>query len=125
MTHRQRVVVVNDEPAILELYRDMLAELDYETVGLETTGVETDRIRAFEPDAVVLDLEVGLQASYGIDMARQLREEQRYRNIPIVVATARADALDGARRHLRDLGVPVLLKPFTIEQISEALRPRR
>jgi CheY-like chemotaxis protein len=118
---QRRVVIVNDAPAVLALYRDMLADLDYQPVLMETEGVETDRIAEARPDAVVLDLEVGLQADYGVRMAQELRRDERYAAIPIVVATANADALDGAREALRAIGVPILLKPFTVEELGESL----
>ncbi|MDQ2674972.1 MAG: hypothetical protein M3Y40_09990 [Chloroflexota bacterium] len=69
---RPRVVVVNDAAAVLELYRDMLEELDCEPVVLATEAIETAKITAADPDAVVLDLEVGLQAEYGVAMAKEL-----------------------------------------------------
>jgi two-component system response regulator VicR len=119
---RGRVVVVNDEPAVLDLYRDILEELNFEPVGMVTTAIETDRIRGFEPDAVILDLQVGDQTGYGLTMARQLREVQRFARIPIIICTANAEALHRHRRMLRDIRVPVLLKPFTVGQIDQALR---
>jgi two-component system, OmpR family, response regulator VicR len=118
---RRRVVVVNDDPAILDLYRDVLHELDYEPVALATKGIESDQIRAHDPDAVILDLQVGEEGEYGIAMAIQLRSDARLANIPILVCTADRVALDGARRRLKDIGVPALLKPVSIEAIDEVL----
>ena len=116
------MVVVNDDRAVLDLYRDILRELAYEPVAMVTTAIETERIRAHEPDAVILDLEVGSEATYGVAMAVQLRGDVRLANIPIVVCTGNPGALDGARRTLDDLSVPVVVKPFTIDEIASALR---
>ena len=118
---RRRVVVVNDDPGILELYRDLLLELDYEPVALATSGIETEQIRAHDPDAVILALQVGEEGEYGIAMAIQLRSDARLATIPIVVCTANAAALDEARKQLRDMGVPTLLKPVSIDAIEEVL----
>jgi|SRR5688572_27268744 len=118
---RRRAVVVNDDPAILDLYRDVLHELDYESVTLSTTGIESEQIRAHEPDAVILDLQVGAEGEYGIAMAIQLRNDARLANIPIMVCTADVNALDGVRKQLQDIGVPALLKPVSIETIEEVL----
>ena len=118
---RPRVVVVNDAPAVLALYRDMLEELHYEPVVMATDAIETHRIRSATPDAVVLDLTVGLQTEYGVEMAKELRADARYAAIPIVVATANADALDGARRTLEEIGVPILLKPFSLQELGASL----
>jgi CheY-like chemotaxis protein len=116
-----RVVVVNDAPAILDLYREMLEELKYVVVVMTTDAVETQKIRQADPDAVVLDMEVGLQPRYGVQMAQELRSDSRYRSMPIVVATANAGALDGARGTLEALRVPLLIQPFTVEQLRDAL----
>ena len=118
---RRRVVVVNDEQSILDLYRDILRELDHEAIGLTTTGIQSEQIRAHDPDAVILDLQVGGESDYGIAMAVQLRSDARLAHIPIVVCSANADALDTSRKQLRDIGVPMLLKPFSIQAIEEAL----
>ncbi len=118
---RRRVVVVNDAPAVLALYRDMLEELNYEPVMMATEAIETERIRQANPDAVLLDLTVGLQAEYGVEMAKELRADERYAAIPIVVATANADALDGSRQTLDEIGVPILLKPFSVEELGTSL----
>jgi two-component system, OmpR family, response regulator VicR len=118
---RRRVVVVNDDPGVLDLYRDMLRELDFEPVAMATTGIETEQIRAHEPDAVILDLQVGDEADYGVAMAVQLREDERLAAIPIIVCTANAEALDGKRRTLGDIGVPMLLKPIDIETLDTLL----
>jgi DNA-binding response OmpR family regulator len=114
-------VVVNDASAVLALYRDMLDELHFEAVVMATEAIETGRIRAADPDAVILDLTVGLQTEYGVEMAQALRADDRYSAIPIVVATANADALDGARELLHEIGVPILLKPFTLEELEASL----
>ena len=115
------MVVVNDDPGVLDLYRDMLRELDYEPVAMATTGIVTDQIRAYEPDAVILDLQVGEEADYGVAMAVQLRGDERMAAIPIVVCTASADALDGERQKLHDIGVPIVLKPIDIDMLGELL----
>lgn len=112
--------MVNDDPGILDMYRDLLHELDYEPVALDTTGIETERIRAHDPDAVILDLQVGAEGNYGIATAVQ-RSDARLANIPIVVCTANAEALDGSRKQLADIGVPMLLKPVSIARLEEIL----
>ena len=39
------MVVVNDDQGVLDMYRDLLRELDYEPVALATTGIQTEQIR--------------------------------------------------------------------------------
>lgn len=115
------MVVVNDDPGVLDLYRDMLRDLDYEPVAMITTGIATEQIRGHEPDAVILDLQVGEQGDYGVSMAIQLRGDSRMAATPIIVCTASAEALDGHRQTLRDIGVPMVLKPMDMDTLAELL----
>ena len=125
-SHRagRRVVVVNDDQSVLALYAEMLRELDYQPVVMATMGIETDRIREAKPDAVILDLQVGLQSEYGVEMALQLRADAHFAAIPIVVCTGDASALYEAAATLREIDVPVLLKPFTVADLGAAIDGR-
>ena len=118
---RRRIVVINDDHAVLELYRDILEELHLDPVVMATEGVETDRIREANPDAVILDLNVGEQADYGLRMAEELRADSEYAAIPIMVCTANANALDGTRAQLKRIGVPIVLKPFDVNELDALL----
>jgi two-component system alkaline phosphatase synthesis response regulator PhoP len=86
------ILVVDDEPRILELARDYLehAGFDVLTAGDGPTALTAARDKA--PDLVVLDL--GLPGLDGLDVTRQLRQSQSTSALPIVMLTARDDELD-------------------------------
>ena len=83
------ILIVDDEPRIVELARDYLEHAGFEvvTAGDGTAGLAT--ARDLRPDLVVLDL--GLPGMDGLDVTRELRRESA---IPIVMLTARDDELD-------------------------------
>ena len=83
------ILVVDDEPKIVDLARDYLEHAGFAvlTAGDGRTGLVVARTRS--PDLVVLDL--GIPEPDGLDVIRAIRRES---NLPIVVLTARDDELD-------------------------------
>jgi DNA-binding response OmpR family regulator len=89
MTSTKTILVVDDEPRIVELARDYLEHAGF-AVSIATDGPGAlDAVRRYRPDLVVLDL--GLPGLDGLDVTRQLRRDG---SIPIVMLTARDDELD-------------------------------
>ena len=84
-----RVLVVDDEPKIVQLARDYLEHAGF---SVQTANSGRDALaaaRTARPDLVVLDL--GLPDLDGLDVARTLRADSA---IPIVMLTGRADESD-------------------------------
>jgi DNA-binding response OmpR family regulator len=85
----QTILVVDDEPKIVQLARDYLEHAGFAvlTAGDGTAAVQSVRTRL--PDLVVLDL--GLPGIDGLEVMRQVRAAG---STPIVVLTARDTELD-------------------------------
>jgi two-component system, OmpR family, alkaline phosphatase synthesis response regulator PhoP len=113
MTH---VLVVDDEPRIVEIVRDYLADAGYR-VSTARSGDEALRhVRSITPDLVVLDL--GLPDLDGLDVARALR---RTSPVPIIILTARSDEAD--RVAGLELGADdYLVKPFSPRELLARIR---
>ncbi|MDQ3896956.1 MAG: response regulator transcription factor [Actinomycetota bacterium] len=110
------VLVVEDEPKILEVVRDYLVDAGFSVTTAADGPSALDRARAAAPDLVVLDL--GLPGLDGIDVARQL---QRRSPVPIIMLTARGDEVD------RVLGLELgaddyLVKPFSPRELVARVR---
>jgi DNA-binding response OmpR family regulator len=80
----RRILVVDDEENILELYRDELVEEGYE-VELAMDGLEALRkFDSFRPDLVTLDVKMpGLD---GLEVLRRIREKSA--SVPVLLLTA-------------------------------------
>jgi PAS domain S-box-containing protein len=116
--HGERVLCVDDEPAIADLLEAMLVSLGYR-VTATTSPIEALAAFLAEPDAfeaVVTDLT--MPGMNGADLVGRILAERP--SIPIVMATgfSRAMTDDGVRQ----LGVrKLLLKPFSMSTLGEAL----
>ena len=83
------ILVVDDEPRIVELARDYLEHAGFAVSTAADGPAALDAVRRTGPDLVVLDL--GLPGLDGLDVTRELR---RQGSIPIVMLTARDDEVD-------------------------------
>ena len=83
------VMVVDDEPKIVQLARDYLEHAGFSVVVAHDGRAALAAARREKPDLVVLDL--GLPELDGLDVARTLRAES---NVPIVMLTGRSEESD-------------------------------
>jgi len=86
------ILVVDDEPRIVELARDYLEHAGFAVLTAADGPAALVVARDKHPDLVVLDL--GLPGLDGLDVTRQLRQGQSTAALPIVMLTARDDELD-------------------------------
>ncbi len=83
------VLVVDDEPKIVQLARDYLEHAGFAVVSASDGEAALATARSSHPDLVVLDL--GLPELDGLDVARALRRDS---TVPIVMLTGRGDEAD-------------------------------
>jgi two-component system, OmpR family, KDP operon response regulator KdpE len=112
-----RVLVVDDEPAILRFLRAGLSSQGYVVSELETGMPAVDQVRRNAADVVVLDL--GLPDIDGNDVIRMIRDTGS--QVPIIVLSSRGD--EGAKVHALDLGADdYVTKPFGIDELLARIR---
>ncbi len=110
------VLVVDDEPKIVQLARDYLEHAGF-TVASASDGREAlASFRAAAPDLIVLDL--GLPLVDGLDVARAIRKTS---NVPILMLTGRGDEAD--RVAGLELGADdYVTKPFSPKELVARVR---
>jgi len=112
-----KLLVVEDDPNILELLSASLRFAGFE-VSTATTGSDAvAEARAKRPDLVVLD--VMLPDLDGFEVIRRLREAGA--RTPVVFLTAR-DGTDDKIRGLTLGGDDYVTKPFSLEELTARIR---
>lgn len=119
---RKRVLVVNDTQEILELFEVILDGMGLETVLMSYAPRELDRIRQVAPDLIILDFLMGDRELLGWQLLQKLKMDRRTDSIPIVVCTGAVRAAHEQQGYLTEQGVTVVLKPFNVDQLEEAVR---
>jgi two-component system, OmpR family, KDP operon response regulator KdpE len=116
MTVKTRILVVDDEAAILRFLKPALAANDYQVATAGTVAEAVKHIAANAPDAVVLDL--GLPDGDGKEVIRNVRQ---WSDVPIIVLSARdreSEKIDAL-----DLGADDFInKPFGVGELMARLR---
>jgi DNA-binding response OmpR family regulator len=111
------VVVIDDEPRMVELITDYLSENDVRATGAHDGTSGLYAARQADVDAVVLDLM--LPGMSGTEVCEQLRREGN--DVPILMLTARgtvAERVAGLEAGADDY----LVKPFALEELYARLR---
>ncbi len=119
------ILVVEDEPAIQELITVNLEHAGHRVVCAHAAEAALDIVRKALPDLLLIDWM--LPGTSGVALARQLRQDGRTRQIPIIMLTARAT------EHDKVLGLDAgaddyVTKPFSprelVARINAVLRRR-
>lgn len=110
-----RVLVVDDDAAILDLVAEVLTEIGY-AVDTAPGGAEAlDRLAHTEPAVLLLDMR--MPRVNGWDVARALRDAGRVRP-KLVVMTAELDAPTWAHEVA---ATGYLAKPFNLSELFDAV----
>lgn len=113
-----RILVVDDETALVDLVRSYLEREQYEVLTAADGRTALDLARAAQPDLVVLD--IMLPTLDGIEVCRQLRQ---FSDAYVIMLTARTEEID------KLLGLTVgaddyLTKPFSPRELVARVKAR-
>ncbi len=125
----QPILVVDDDPAILDLIAQLLLEEGYEVLAVSNGQTAVDLARKLRPHLILLDLM--MPEMNGWQVSTLLKADPQTRAIPILLLSARRDMA----RTANELGVTAYLeKPFDLDDLlsrvqrilalSEDLRPK-
>ncbi|RBQ03306.1 response regulator [Pedobacter miscanthi] len=85
----KRVLVVDDDPDVLEVFQEVLETEHYKVYPLLSPRYIFKTIRDFDPDLIILD--IMLNGMDGRAVFKELRLNPETENIPVILASARYD----------------------------------
>ena len=119
MSDKVRILVVDDEPDLVQLVSIRLQAAGYEVTSAYDGQQALDRVKESKPDLIILDLMLPKMDGYKV--CRLLKFDERYQKIPVLIFTARAQAED--IKLAMDCGADAYLtKPFEAPVLLEKLR---
>ncbi|UOO82121.1 phosphate regulon transcriptional regulator PhoB [Uruburuella testudinis] len=120
-----RVLVVEDEESIQALIRFTLEQAGFDVVSALSVEEAKPQLAAALPDVVLLDWMLPGQS--GVQLAKQLRQDERSKELPIILLTARSEDAD-KETGLNQGADDYLTKPFSprelVARINALLRRR-
>jgi DNA-binding response OmpR family regulator len=115
------VAVVDDEPAIVEIVGQVLAEQGWDVLNCQDGRVAAAVIRQEQPDVILL--EVWLRTiQTGWSVLYELQQDPRTSTIPTIVYSGAVDQLQAQKEWLDERGIAVLIKPFDIDEFEHTMR---
>lgn len=114
-----RVLIVEDEPNIVESLRFILQRAGFEVDIVSNGQAVLQRLHRDDFAAVVLD--VMLPGMNGFEVLAQIRADRGLASLPVVVLTAKGQAND--RRTAETLGASAFItKPFSNDEVVDRVR---
>ena len=114
-----RILLVDDEPDLVNLVSMRLKGAGYEVTAAYDGQQALDQVRQSRPDLIILDLM--LPKLDGYKVCRLLKFDERYKGVPILIFTARAQEED--IKLAMECGADAYLtKPFEAQVLLEKLR---
>ena len=113
------ILLVEDEPAIQELIAVNLQHAGHHVIRARDAEGALGIVKSALPDLLLIDWM--LPGMSGLSLARQLRQEERTRQIPIIMLTARseeADKIAGLEAGADDY----LTKPFSPKELAARIK---
>lgn len=114
MDEHKTILIVDDDPTILEMLRDGLSEHGYAVIAV---GNPSDALKAAENTSIsyaLIDLDLGWKYSNGIELGQELKA--KYGDLLVIIMTGYHNikfAVEAMRKHY----FHYLIKPFRIDQI--------
>jgi PAS domain S-box-containing protein len=121
--HQKNLLVIDDDPNVVYLLRENLAEAGFSVVGAGSADEGRRRARQFRPFAIILDILMPQQD--GWQMLHELKNDASMRDIPIIVLSV----VDNKELAYRLGAFDCLLKPVdrdlmlaTLSRIEATMR---
>jgi two-component system sensor histidine kinase/response regulator len=114
-----RILVVDDQPANIQIIGAVLGKLGCEIIPAADGATALKRIVLRMPDLILLDLL--MPGMDGCEVCRQLKENSDWKDIPVIFLSA-ADDKDLIVRALDSGGVDFITKPFNHAELISRVR---
>jgi len=117
----KRVLVIDDDPAILDNVLDLFEAEGFDVVGASDPKIGLAEALARPPDLIICD--IGMPVMDGYQILEAVRDYPATAGVPFIFLTARAER--SAMRRGMNLGADdYLTKPFSLEELLKAARTR-
>jgi diguanylate cyclase (GGDEF)-like protein len=113
------ILVVDDEPAIVDVLEDHLQSEGYDTCHAYSGEEALASLANFVPDLVILD--VMLPGMNGYEVCRIMQADVRFNHIPVIMLTAQSGTPDRVMGYQRGAD-DYITKPFEPDELSVRVR---
>ena len=113
LSGREKIVVVDDSPAVRHLVADSLARQGFDVTTAEDGQEGLERTREVRPDMVITDYDMPRMT--GFELVHAIKRDPELRDLPVMMLTARDTRRDQAQMRAAGL-TSFLVKPFSVDK---------
>ena len=113
-----RILVIDDNEEMLDLFCALLDDQAYEVIGSDF--IDANRIVQLAPDLLILDYLEGMQPVGGRIVAA-LKQHPATMHLPVIICTTASVARTSQDTALNAAGVSVVYKPFDVIELLQAI----
>ncbi|MEW6557844.1 MAG: response regulator [Elusimicrobiota bacterium] len=106
---QKKILIVEDDPPILEFLAFWLTKQDYEISTAEDGLSALEKIKTDKPDLILLD--VMLPQMDGFEVCKKIRADENTKNIPVIFVTCK-DAIEDIEKGFNVGGNDYVTKPI-------------
>ena len=117
-TSRTKIMVVDDEPNIVQTLQDRLEMNEYQVVTAGNGREGLEKIEQERPDVILLDVIMPIMD--GHEMLEMLRKQPGGRDVSVIMLTARSQTQDIARANACGID-DYIVKPFDLSELLEKI----
>ncbi len=113
------ILLADDSPQALRLAEQILTAQGFEVVSVTDGATALRRLEDVNPDLLITD--IYLPTRNGFELARFLRSQEKYRQLPVIFAAGPADEFN--EQDAKNAGADLILqKPFEASALSSAVQ---
>ena len=117
-SERAKILVVDDEPNIVQTLKDRLEMNDYSVITASNGKEGLERACAEKPDIILLDVIMPIMD--GLEMLERLRKNEATKGVSVIMLTARSQSHDIARANASGID-DYVVKPFDLSELLEKI----
>ena len=115
----QKILIVEDNELNMKLFNDLLEAHGYTTVTTRDGTKAVDMAIEEKPDLILMDIQ--LPEVSGLDITRQIKDNNELKHVPIIAVTA--FAMKGDEDKIRECGCNgYVSKPISITTFIETIQ---
>ncbi len=115
----KKILAIEDNLTNMLLISRVVEAEGHELIEADDGNAALKKLDGLEPDIILLD--INIPGIHGLDLARRLKSDSRYKHIPLIATTA--NVLHGDRERCLSAGCDAYLpKPLDIRELRVLMR---
>jgi len=109
----KKILVIEDEASVRRLVEFVFSKNGFEVIGAANGQEGLELARQHYPNLIILDLRLPIMD--GVEVGKALKNDEKLRNIPVILVTASTDNIE--QKVKESLVDGYFLKPFDYQEL--------